>query len=140
MTERVSTGCIFCHLLILALSNTPFPTNRTAVCRSTVSRRKVARNFRRGLRNERTRRKVFPPPRTVLWWTSPPPHFRADACAPFGFGFRRIFPPKCFAFLRRISAKMGGEIIPGLLASIRKAASERRECVKGNPRKKSADD
>ena len=23
-------------------------------------------------------------------------HARADACAPFGFGFRRIFPPKRF--------------------------------------------
>lgn len=60
---------------------------------------------------------------TLMW----PTYLRADACAPFGFGFRRIFPPKCFAFLRRISAKMGGEIIPGLLASIRKATTERRE-------------
>lgn len=51
---------------------------------------------------------------------------RADACAPFGFGFRRIFPPKCFAFLRRIS-KIGAEIIPGLFESIRKATTERRE-------------
>jgi len=56
---------------------------------------------------------------------------RADACAPFGFGFRRIFPPKCFAFLRRIS-KMGAEVIPGLLDSIRKATSETREYGKGS--------
>ena len=58
---------------------------------------------------------------------------RADACAPFGFGFRRIFPPKCFAFLRRIS-KMGMEVIPGLLDSIRKATSEPREYGKGKPK------
>ena len=55
---------------------------------------------------------------------------RADACAPFGFGFRRIFPPKCFAFLRRIS-KMDAEVIPGLLDSTRKATSEYREYGKG---------
>jgi hypothetical protein len=55
---------------------------------------------------------------------------RADACAPFGFGFRRIFPPKCFAFLRRIS-KMGAKVIPGLLESIRKATTERREYGNG---------
>ena len=30
---------------------------------------------------------------------------------------------------------MGGEIIPGLLASIRKATSERREYAKGKPQK-----
>ena len=33
------------------------------------------------------------------------------------------------------AAKMGGEIIPGLLASIRKATTERREYGKGKPPK-----
>ena len=67
--------CDFCCLQCSrGLSNTPFPTNRTAVCRSTVSQRKVARNFRRGRRNERPWGKMLPPPHMVLWWTSPPPH------------------------------------------------------------------